>query len=198
MRHISLAVAWALAGAFAMLATAALAGVISAGDIDPPGPLGSTMKSLDDLVPIWHQKLDTTGGCGSERFACVLDGGGVLDRETGLVWQGAAGTTESVWANAVRDCLEATTGERRGWRLPAAEELLSLKTTDASGLPAGHPFSDVVVDGSVRYWSSTTVPGDGLKAYGITFGQLNPQVIDKDVIGARTWCVRGGFGHDGY
>jgi hypothetical protein len=198
MRHISLAVAWALAGAFAMLATAALAGVINAGDLDPPGPLGPTMQSLDDLVPAWHQELDAAGGCGSERFACVLGGAGVLDRETGLVWEATAGTANGVWPNAIRDCLESVTGERRGWRLPAAEELLSLKTTDASGLPAGHPFGDVVIDSAVRYWSSTTVPGDGLSAYAITFGQLNPQVIGKDVIGARTWCVRGGYGHDGH
>lgn len=198
MRHVPLAVAWALVGAFAMLAVAALAGMISAGEIDPPGPVGSTMKSLDDLVPAWHQQLDGTGGCGSERFVCVLGGAGVLDRETGLVWQTAAWTAEGVWANAVRDCLESTTGDRRGWRLPAAEELLSLKTTDASGLPAGHPFTDVTISTSVRYWSATTAPGDGLKAYAITFGELNPQVIAKDVIGARTWCVRGGYGHDGY
>jgi hypothetical protein len=179
-----------------MLAGAALGGVIQAGDLDPTGPVGSTMKSLDDLVPSWNRALDSTGGCDSERFECVLDGAAVLDRETGLVWERQPTLAQKTYTTTYRDCIELIQGDRFGWRLPTAEELSSLKMP-GGGLPDGHPFIGVPIDAGVLFWSSTTVPQMSANAYAVTFGNLNPQSTIKTEAVAHTWCVRGGHGHDG-
>ena len=54
------------------------------GPLDPPGPVGSTMRTIDQLLPSWGQTLSSMGGCASERFACVMSNQAVLDEETGL------------------------------------------------------------------------------------------------------------------
>jgi parallel beta-helix repeat protein len=44
-------VAWALVGALSLLLVASLAGVVQGGPLDPPGPIGSTMKTLEEVEP---------------------------------------------------------------------------------------------------------------------------------------------------
>ena len=43
--------------------------------------LNQIQNKLDNVPPNWSKKLP-----GSERFIVVMDGEGVLDMETGLVW----------------------------------------------------------------------------------------------------------------
>lgn len=57
---------WAFSGALALLAVLALARATTAGPLDPPGPVGSTMRTLDELLPSWGKTLSSSGGCASQ------------------------------------------------------------------------------------------------------------------------------------
>ena len=193
-------VGWAIAGALAIVLVASLARSINAGPLDPPGPVGSTMRTLGDLVPSWHATLSSSGGCSSQRFSCVMGGAAVLDSETGLVWEKSpafASLTDS-WFNDETLCTSNQTGGRFGWRMPTAEEMLSLKDPSAfpEGLPGGHPFTNL---GSARFWTATSDPLD----------EDNARYVDISLLGsseqtawkgaqniASVWCVRGGSGFD--
>ena len=174
------------------VATAAfLPGLVRAGNLEPSAPPGSTMKTLDEVPPTWSQKLPA-----SERFVLVLDGAGVLDKETGLVWEKSPDTTKRDWYDACAHCYQREVGGRKGWRLPTVEELASLvDTTNASpALPTGHPFSNVQ---SSYYWSSSTTHRYADVAWFVFFhnGFVNYKEKYTD---SYVWCVRGGHGHDAH
>jgi len=170
-----------------------LPGPVGAGDLEPPGPPGSTMKTLDQISPTWSQKIP-----GADRFELVLDGEAVLDKETGLVWEQDPWTATSVWADACNECYIKYVGGRGGWRLPTVEELASLVdvTQNSPALPVGHPFSSDVQ--SSGYWSSTTyVPVPAYAHYVSFYGGLVSNT-DKNLNVHHVWCVRGGHGHNYY
>jgi hypothetical protein len=174
-----------------------------AGNLDPPGPPGPTMKTLDEIAPTWHRMiLDST------RFEIVLGGGAALDHETGLVWELSPAATELHWFQAVEHCYVRTVGQdprigdqqRLGWRLPTAEELLTLVdlTQADPALPADHPFLNVLSP-DLNFWTITTsgsMLGNTNRSYmvrlsdGVLFG------IMKLTDFHRAWCVRGGHGYD--
>ncbi len=194
MRH---RLGWALTGALALTAILALARATVAGPLDPPGPVGSTMRTIDELLPSWGKTLASSGGCSSQRFTCVMSNQAVLDHETGLVWQRvpAAGATDFLTAD--QTCREAKIGGRYGWRLPAIDELFSLDDdTTADSLPAGHPFTNTP---DTYLWSRTADASDAQRVQTMTF-LLNGggySVIARPRFGfnpaenARAWCVRG-------
>lgn len=179
----------------------------SAGPLDPPGVPGSTMKTLDDVPGSWTRAFlanDGLDSCHSSRFLCVLPtasnptGAAVLDRETGLVWQRVPPSTAEDWQPAIEDCMSVAIGGRLGWRLPRIEEYRSL--LDATGgLPAGHPFSGVLIGPSDYYWSSSTDVSDINLTYPQTFGVAFPYVniAKTQPFGVHPWCVRGGAGIEG-
>ena len=192
MHNIREKVAWAIAGALALSVVASLAGVVRGGPLDPPGPPQSTMKTLDDVVPSWSRKLSSVGGCTSERFSCVLDDFGVLDRETGLVWQRFPDNVATHnWAAASMYCIGLVAGERHGWHLPTAEEIGTL-TTDVGpiALPTGHPFGVVV---PFEMWTSTTMPGNTPADIGMALDGASYFTSSKSSP-FSAWCVRGGAG----
>lgn len=123
---------------------------------------------------------------------CVIGAWGVLDRETGLVWEKSPSTLQHTWTEAQAVCYQKTVGNRKGWRTPAVEELASLvdtlKTNPA--LPAGHPFPNVSV-----YWSATTVVGNESHAWTVNFGSGTVSTAAKFPSGLTfvtyVWCVRG-------
>jgi hypothetical protein len=212
--------------ALVVMMAAAIIGILAtragAGSLDPPGAPASTMHTLDDVyngvqnVPqVWDQKLDSTNGsgggatlpagCNSDRFACVFRRvtgplaatyDGVLDRETGLVWERSPSSTAVVWSTAVDLCIRATTGGRSGWRLPTVEELstLMVPSGSASSLPAGNPFSGVST--SELVWSSTEVVDDATpSAWVFPIGGSVGGYAETNT--AAMWCVRGGLRGDG-
>lgn len=183
---------WALAGALGLALVLVGARVIQAGPLDPPGPVASTLQTLGDLPPSWNQILLANDGadtCHSTRFTCIMGNAAVLDHETGLVWQQAPSASTVTWVVAIATCEGASTGGRRGWRVPGPEELNSL-STPRLGLPTGHPF--VATAGA--YWSSALFSVD--PALSIT---IDPTALSNpfgwrsrsDSATTRVWCVRG-------
>lgn len=142
------------------------------------------------FYPSWHQKIPA-----KERFELVLDDEAVLDRETGLVWEQAPNAANyEQWNIVVDHCYAQTVGERRGWRVPARYEILSLVEASATntGLPVGHPF---VLPG-ITFWTATEHSYSMAWAFSTNSGDVF--LMDKP-IKAYLWCVRGGYiGYDVY
>ncbi len=177
---------WMAAGITLIYATSALAGAVSGGTLDPPGPVGSTMKSLNDLPPSWHQLLAANDGadaCNSSRFVCVLGAAAVLDRETGLVWERVPKPMAGSWRFANLDCARSNTGGRGGWRLPSRAELMSLIVP----LPAGHPFT---LTGS-NFWAIDDSLTEDTAAAIVNPGSFSFAHGGK-TLAVQYICVRGG------
>lgn len=183
---------WAVAGALAIVLIGALARTTEGGPLDPPGPVGPTMRTLDVLTPSWSLLLRSDdvaepGACDSSRFECVLDDTVVLDKETGLVWQKTPPvSTINSWFGALLTCANRTDGGRGGWHLPTIEELSTLIP-----LPSPNPFE---ISLTAEHWSSTTSPFDPTKAFTRVMGSTDfPVERAKETSGVvRMWCVRGG------
>lgn len=179
-----------------------------AGDLNPNAPPGPTMKTLneiparDEVIPPWSQILPA-----SERFKVlsyntgeVQFPWGVLDRETGLVWERVPDSALHSWTGARGHCQSLEVDGRHGWRLPIVEETASLLDTTVSTPPylsIGHPFI-VQLDVSMelnRYWSNTSYADDPASAEAnvINFGTGNRGSLPKSDT-YKAWCVRGGRG----
>ena len=168
------------------------AGLAMTGSLEPPGAPAPTMRTLEELQPSWSKKITDA----SKRFEVVLDGAGVLDKETGLVWEKSPDTTTRSWSSAVLHAYNKNVGGRGGWRLPTVEELRSLidPTQSNLALPSGHPFTNLLAD---LYWSSTTNVNDTSAVLFVWI--FNGGVGNDGKSGSHyVWCVRGGHGHDGF
>lgn len=143
-------------------------------------------NKVDELPPAWGQLLP-----GEVRFELVLDGKGVLDKETGLVWEQAPTVPTNTWSEARTRCSLLELGGRLGWHLPTVEQLASLldRASGDKKVPPGNPFGTVW--GRHPFWTATPVPD----AYGAAF---QVDFASGDVTGAamsdldHVWCVRGG------
>jgi hypothetical protein len=127
----------------------------------------------------------------SKRFVLVLNNKAVLDKATGRVWARDACLKDSSGFHLMESddayffCRDLVIGNRKGWRLPTAMELLSLvyRSGEGSeqkcGLPSGHPFQDVQ---NSYYWSSTHDP-EGFETYIMKMtdyvGPCEGEIIDK-------------------
>jgi len=162
-----------------------------AGSLEPSGQPAPTMKTLDEIPPTWSQTI-----AGAERFELVLGGAGVLDKETGLVWEQSPSTSTYTWLSAISHCAALNVGARKGWHLPTIEQLASLVDSSQSNpsLPSGHPFSNVQSNG---YWSATTYAGSTASAWRVYFYNGIVDVLAK-TFDYYAWCVRGGQSHDAY
>jgi hypothetical protein len=167
--------------------------------LDPPGPPGPTMKTLDEIPPAWSQILPV-----EQRFQMVMGGVAVLDRETGLVWERSpsAFAEGNDWSLALLACSDLSLGGRKGWRLPGIAELTSLLVNVAGvyyRLPIGHPFGGSA-SGLDSYWSATPYADDVTQVFAMS---LDPNATGRNVFNGskngaldslKIWCVRGGQG----
>jgi len=170
---------------FGLLVLGALAVAGGPAQADSPGPYYAT--------PSWDQTMPS-----ATRFIVLSNFGSaaVLDRETGLVWEKSPDTNLYTWAEGQVHCNTLNVGNRKGWRLPAIQELASLVDPSVPlpgpTLPAGHPFSNVQ---SNTYWSATTFASSTSNAWGVFLvnGDVSPGFKAFSVF---VWCVRGGQGVD--
>ncbi len=122
----------------------------------------------------------------------------VFDKETGLVWERSPATDKKAFDAAIVYSTTRAAGQRKGWRLPAIEELLSLVDPAATNptLPAGHPFVNLKLD--YFYWSLTQgIPAanNPRLVWGYNFGNADTSCIVAAQAQCYTWLVRGGYGH---
>jgi hypothetical protein len=151
--------------------------------------LSTTANGPYYATPSWDQKLTTN------RFVILANWNSeaVLDRETGLVWEKVPSTYLFSWFDASLHCLDLILGGRKGWRLPALPELMSLvdRSQFSPALPAGHPFTVQ----SYVYWSATTFAVVATAAWDVDFGNGSVDRASKPS-SYFVWCVRGGPGGD--
>lgn len=126
-------------------------------------------------------------------------GDAVFDKETGLVWERSPATDKKGFEAAVVYSTTKVVAQRKGWRLPALEELLSLvdPTKVNPTLPAGHPFQNIKLD--YFYWTmSKGIPmaGASFLVWGYDFGNASTSSIVAQQAQCYTWLVRGGTGHN--
>ena len=135
----------------------------------------------------WGKKLPS-----ASRFTVLslFEDAAVRDDETGLVWEKTVETTEMSWADARAVCADKNVGGRKGWRLPSISELSSLvdpSTRSGPTLPAGHPFTNVLMD---VYWSATSVTDNPKNAW-LVFFDTGKATFAFKTITFHVWCVRG-------
>jgi len=191
-RNIRLAVSIFMTITLALI----LPGLSIAGSLEPPANAvdasGNPVPTMT-TPPSWSQKLPA-----AERFVLVLDGDGVLDKETGLVWEKSPSNAVYKWLGAIAHCSnELNVDSRKGWHLPTVEQLASLVDTSVGvslKLPTGHPFTNVE---SSYYWAATTGVYDTTGAWGVLFsnGAVGTQSKTDNWY---VWCVRGGQSYDIY
>lgn len=134
---------------------------------------------------------DSPAGQQSARFVVLeaMNNEGVLDNETGLVWETIPARAATVWKSAAGICAKKTVGGKKDWRLPTLKELETLADHTIyppPALPSGHPFSNVEFHG---YWTSTEHEDYSFSAWDVNFdyGIIgNDFKINKNFV----WCVR--------
>ncbi|HMV32509.1 MAG: DUF1566 domain-containing protein [Gemmatimonadales bacterium] len=136
---------------------------------------------------LWSERL-----AAATRFAPVLGGAGILDHETGLVWETGQDPLDREWVIAREVCMDKRIGDRKGWRLPTFNELTSLVDSSRTNpvLPQGHPFTGVK---NGLYWSATSSaliasPGTHAVAMDMALGDVS--MVNKTILGSVK-CVRG-------
>lgn len=154
-----------------------------------------TLALAQEPFPRWDTVIP---GGGTARFTVLsaFNNQAVVDQETGLVWERSPDPTQRTWLAAVQQCVNRSLGGRKGWRLPAVEELTSLvdPTQDQPALPAGHPFTNVGITPETDYFSVTTRPGNTNTVHAVAIGSAG-QVVSAAKTALRPyWCVRGGQG----
>jgi hypothetical protein len=136
-------------------------------------------------------------GCDSSRFKCVMDGAAVQDKQTGLIWlrDTRFDNKKVPWQEAADFCQSFELGDKKDWRLPTRDELITLLDTSKSNpaFPDGHPFKlmESAYRGGGGYWASTEYEGDNKYAWSVGTGVGG---VDKflKALDSGIWPVREG------
>ncbi|TAJ22636.1 MAG: DUF1566 domain-containing protein [Nitrospirae bacterium] len=149
----------------------------------------SSMSIWLGILMLWALSLVCHPLAAAERFVFVLDGAGVQDNQTGLIWEQAPDLEHDVWSRSVERCQAKAVGGKTGWRAPTIQELKSLVDPSRRdpALPFGHPFSNIK---SAIFWTATPHPTDDIVAWQVSFFSGEP-VTDQKSGTRRMWCVLG-------
>jgi len=161
-----------------------------------------TVGSGTGALPTWDKVIP---GPGRFQVLSQFNNEAVLDKETGLVWERSPDTGARQWFAASHECIKKVVGNRKGWRLPTIQELLSLllpgnpANTSSPRLPPGHPFSNLQAqDSEDVYWSGTPNTdfdsSNPIQVWAVHLGFSAAFPIAKDGALYHTWCVRSGHG----
>ena len=140
----------------------------------------------------------------AERFQVVLNGQGVLDKETGLVWDRTLPSSDKQYtlADAILFCSKKLS-PRGGWRVPTEAELTSIVDgtqaaptgTDLKGkaaLPPGHPFTLPLP--TFGWLWSVTDRGSANEFMTMQIQTGSVGFSTKGATNGQVWCVRGAGG----
>jgi hypothetical protein len=168
---------------------------------------GHDMFGISLPKPIWDiTEASWVDQAPNPRFAVWSAGSAstadhaVFDKETGLVWERSPAIDKKPFDAAVVYSTTRVVARRKGWRLPAIEELLSLVDpgTQNPTLPAGHPFVNLQLD--YYYWSISQgipMPNNPHLVWGYNFGNADTaSILAVQGEACYTWLVRGGYGHN--
>jgi hypothetical protein len=135
----------------------------------------------------WLYVQAAPGAQSDGRFTLVMNGAGVKDNQTGLVWEQEPDREHNVWSRSNERCASKEVGGQTGWRAPSVEELKTLidPAQRDPALPPGHPFSNIK---SEIYWTSTPDANDDIVAWQVSFFSGEP-VTDQKSGTRRMWCV---------
>jgi len=148
--------------------------------IDAQPPRLNADKDTTSVLQPWSKILDQ-----NKRFELVLGANAVLDNETGLVWERYPSNTPVNWAKGCKECYGRTVGDRKGWRPPTVDELLSLfdnKARSRIKLPRRAPFRSP----KDKYWAISPI---GF-AWEVSLISGGADTIDSNA-NRYIWCVRG-------
>jgi hypothetical protein len=160
------------------------------GDSNLQSQIDALQDQIDELNP--PPEPGCTPDFSGERFELVLNGDGVLDKHSCLIWeqrpdQGFSSPTDTLmWDQAVVNCTNLVKGGEDDWSLPTITEFQFLvdPTKNNPALPEGHPFVDVLLG---NHWTSTPGPTNGEIA---VMNLQNGNVTDEAPTATLSaWCV---------
>ncbi len=133
--------------------------------IEPYSPLPDTLQTIS-YTTTFGEDSDYTRNPPSYTY---YGDGTVTDNVTGLVWQQADDNVQRTWADAWNYCqnLELPAGGWTDWRLPSANELMSIVHYGTHN-PAINSFAFPGTK-SLSYWSATTFARISAHAWNVRF-----------------------------
>jgi hypothetical protein len=144
--------------------------------------------SLSNVQTGWYVRC-VRGGQTQQSLVDNGDGT-VTDNRTGLIWQQDEPGTMT-WGSALTYCEGLSLAGSTDWRLPNIKELQSLvDETRRDPSIATDKFPNAVAN---RYWSSTTVAGNGVNAWDAVFLSGYFEWTFSKAGGFYVRCVRSGY-----